>query len=133
MKHTHPILLLAVTSGCAVFKPAPRPAEVVTSDFHWRNGTNEVAMSQPKDTQFDRFVAHFPDGASIELEGYKSTANAAAIEAIRSANEAQAATAARGIDGVKEGFRMGLEAYTHQQLSRPESPQPKGTNAPTAR
>lgn len=130
MKHTLTILLLVVTSGCAVFKPAPRPAEVVTSEFRYRNGTNEVSMAQPKDTQMERFVAHFPDGSSIEISGYMSTANSAAIAAVKSANEAQAATAARGIDGVKEGFRLGLEAWTHQQLARPETPQPKGTNAP---
>lgn len=122
------IAVVFLFAGCAAQQPV---AKSTTSEFRWRNGTNGFSLEQPKDTKLKRLVAHFPDGSSLEMEGYESTANAAAISAIESANQAQAATTERGIDAFKDGLRMGLEGYTGRKIDPAQPPLASGLRQPT--
>ena len=70
-------VLLAVVTGCA------SPKEVTNARIRVVAGTNEVlTIDRPKDTTIARAEYRRPDGSVIVIEGYQSTANAAAVAAV---------------------------------------------------
>jgi len=112
------IALAALITGCSTQQPV---AKSTTAEFAFT--TNGFSLNQPKDTKFKRLVLHFKDGSSVEVDGYESTANAAAISAIQSANDAQATISERRVDAFKEGLRMGIEGYTGRTIHPPSTTQ----------
>ena len=90
-------LCLAVSvsvSGCI-----SSPKDIVTAEVELRHGTNIFRLRQPKDTTVKR-VSIDPYSGRVELEGYTSTANAAALEAQRAQAEMISAVMDRTVQTV---------------------------------
>lgn len=85
------LLVLAILGGgCA------SAGKAVTANIRLQCGTNSVTVSQPKDTIIER-LEFDPTTGRLVLYGYQSTANAAAVEAMRAQAEMQRQTMAQGI------------------------------------
>jgi len=95
-------------TGCA--GKMTKPSEVTESAFEYSIGTNRLVLRQPKDVEFDILEAKSPDGSTLRLSGYKSTANAAAIAAVRAQAEAQKETARAGYEFGERMFEKGVKA-----------------------
>ncbi len=87
------ILILAATivaSGCKT----PAPQDVVKSsvafDFVGANGTNTLRIEQPKDTTWDHLEATDASGRKLVIDGYRSSANAAAMAATEASEKSRA-------------------------------------------
>ncbi len=95
-------VLLAVVTGCA------SPKEVTNARIRVVAGTNEVlSIDQPKDTTISRAEYRRPDGSVIVIEGYQSTANAAAVAAVESMNKMQGQVMLRALELAKEAGMSG--------------------------
>lgn len=116
--------LLLLSGGCA------SPKDVTTAEIRMMAGTNEMfRISQPKDTSFKRAEYRKPDGSVIVIEDYQSTANAAAVEAVKAQAQAQRDVAIRGMELVKEagakaaaanGVPAGMKMVPVDDPSRPQ-------------
>lgn len=84
MKPAFSLFVTLIVAGCR----AP-VRDVVRSEVTIQMGTNIVRIEQPKDTTVERLQWN-----GLVLEGYTSTANAAAISAAKAQAEAQAAALA---------------------------------------
>lgn len=73
-------LLLFASTGCSISRLATARIEISA-------GTNRVVVTQPKDTVFKR-LSFNPATGAIEVTGYASAANAAAIAAQQAQTEA---------------------------------------------
>jgi len=94
--------LLAVLTGCA------SPKEVTNARIRVVAGTNEVlSIDQPKDTTIARAEYRRPDGSAVIIEGYQSTANAAAVAAVESMNKMQGQIMLRALELAKEAGMAG--------------------------
>lgn len=100
--------VVVLSAGCA--GKLTKPSEVTESAFEYSVGTNRLTLTNPKDVQFDVLEARSADGSSIKVSGYKSTANAAAIEAVRAQAEAQKETAKAGFEFGERMFEKGAKA-----------------------
>jgi len=78
-------LIAVIMCGCA-----SKTGNIVTAEMVFRHGTNEVRISQPKDTSFEDLMVSPSDG-TIRVKKYRSTANEAAIASAEKQAEAQAA------------------------------------------
>lgn len=96
---------LAFLTGCA------SPKEVTTAVMKFASGTNELfTITQPKDTSFDRAEYTKPDGSRLVVENYRSTANAAAIEAVKAQANAQKEVTLRAMELVKEAGQQAAQS-----------------------
>lgn len=85
MKYLFLILAVfgALQTGCA-----SKTDELVTTRIDVVRGKNRFSLVNPKDTEFDKAEIPTPEGPVI-VTGYRSRANAAAIEAARIQAQAQ--------------------------------------------
>ncbi len=91
------LIAIVAIAGCA------SPKDVTTAKLRFSAGTNEIfSIDQPKDTMFTRAEYRKPDGTTLIIEGYQSTGNAAAIEAVRSQAKAQADVSIRAMELIKD-------------------------------
>lgn len=97
------------------------PKDIVTAEIEIRHGTNVFRLKQPKDTTLKR-ASIDPYSGRVDLEGYTSTANAAALEAQRAQAEMIGAVMDRTVQTVD---KLGAIA---ERLSG--APIPLRTNAP---
>lgn len=97
--------LVVLLAGCA------SPKEVTTAVMKFTAGTNEVfTITQPKDTSFDRAEYTKPDGSRLVVENYRSTANAAAVEAVKAQADAQKEVTLRAMELVKEAGQQAAQS-----------------------
>lgn len=78
-------LLACAVGGCRV----PVPKDVTRSTLRIQDGTNLIEISHPKDTMIDELDLD-PATKTLRVRGYKSMANAAAVDATRAQAEANA-------------------------------------------
>lgn len=113
-----PLFLCLALVGCV-----SSPKDIVTAEIEIRHGTNVFRLKQPKDTTLKK-ASIDPFSGRVELEGYTSTANAAALEAQRAQAEMIGAVMDRTI---QTADRLGAIAA---KLSGVPIPSPT-INAPT--
>jgi hypothetical protein len=113
---------LIVMAGCLCLAGCiSGPKDIVTAEIEIRHGTNVFRLKQPKDTTLKR-ASIDPYSGRVDLEGYTSTANAAALEAQRAQAEMIGAVMDRTVQTVD---KLGAIA---ERLSG--APIPLRTNAP---
>lgn len=96
------LIALGFTAGCTT------PRDVTNARIRIMVGTNEVlSIDQPKDTTIAKAEYRRPDGSVVVLEGYQSTANAAAVAAVEALNKAQAQVMLRAMELAKEAGMAG--------------------------
>lgn len=117
MKQLHSLAaLLVLFAGCA------SPKEVTNARIRVVAGTNEVlSIDQPKDTTIARAEYRRPDGSMIVIEGYQSTANAAAVAAVEAMNKMQGQVMLRALELAKEAGMAGATGGAVR--SAPEIPE----------
>ncbi len=109
------LLVVAILGGgCA------SAGKAVTANIRLQCGTNSVTVSQPKDTIIDR-MEFDPATGRLILYGYQSTANAAAVEAMRAQAEMQRQTMAQGLAMIQN-----LGAMAAQSQGVPIAPRSAG-------
>lgn len=97
MKRAAAAIIIIALTGCA------SPKEVTTAKLRFFAGTNEVfTIDQPKDTTLTRAEYRKPDGTTLIIEGYQSTGNAAAIEAVKAQSQAQTQVAIHAMEMVRD-------------------------------
>jgi len=87
-----------------------RTEKLVTADMVFRHGTNEVRISQPKDTSFEDLMVSPSDG-TIRVKNYRSTANEAAIKSAEEQAKAMQAMFGAARDMARDAIETGLRAY----------------------
>lgn len=92
----NPIAILTLTAIVIALVGCASPSRVVTSHIAIAAGTNTITVEQPKDTVIKK-LEFDPATGRLTLEGYSSTANAAAIAATEAQIQAQAQTAQSGM------------------------------------
>lgn len=80
------LLIFAIAAASGLVGCMSSPKEIVTAEIEIRHGTNLFRLKQPKDTTLKR-ASIDPYSGRVDLEGYTSTANAAALEAQRAQAE----------------------------------------------
>lgn len=114
------LLVIAIFGGgCA------SAGKAVTANIRLQCGTNSVTVSQPKDTIIER-LEFDPTTGRLILYGYQSTANAAAVEAMRAQAEMQRQTMAQGIAMIQN-----LGAMAAQSQGVPIAPRSAGATEAT--
>lgn len=109
MKQPIALSILALLCGCAGQKT--KPSDVTNARVLIQHGTNvAVSIEQPKDTVAKGVDITFPDGARVHFDEYQSTANAAALEAVKAQSQAQAETVKAGFQFGENMFVRGMEA-----------------------
>lgn len=107
MSHLPRVVCSAVVcllvSGCASQK------DVTQAKLRFTFGTNEVSVTQPKDTVIDHLEFN-PVTGKVSLDGYHSTANAGAIEAAKAQAAGQAAMFDRSIQALEWAFKAGARS-----------------------
>ena len=96
----------ALFTGCL----SGRTEKLVTADMVFRHGTNEVRITQPKDTTFEDLMVSPSDG-TIRVKGYRSVANEAAIKSAEEQAKAMQAMFGAAKDMAMDAFEAGLRAY----------------------
>lgn len=94
-----PVLAL-VTAGCASVK------DQTQSKVNFTSGNKTVSIVSPKDVSFDSITVN-PETGLVEVRGYKSVANSAAVAAAASQAQSQAQMGADMLATVKtlaEGY-----------------------------
>ena len=104
---------LIALAGCA------SPKEVTNAKIRFMTGTNEVfSIEQPKDTMIGKAEYRRPDGSSLVIENYQSTANAAAVEAVKAQAQAQRDVSIRAMEMVGEAKDQAARAYGIQTTQK---------------
>jgi len=116
--------LVVLVAGCV------SPKEVTTAVMTFAVGTNEVfTITQPKDTSFDRAEYTKPDGSRLVVENYRSTANAAAVEAVKAQADAQKEVTLRAMELVKEAGQQAAQSQGIPAGTRAAAPAPTSVPA----
>lgn len=116
--------LVVSLAGCA------SPKEVTTAVMRFAAGTNEIfTITQPKDTSFDRAEYTKPDGSRLVVENYRSTANAAAVEAVKAQADAQKEVTLRAMELVKEAGQQAAQSQGIPAGTRTAAPAPASVQA----
>ncbi len=124
MKPAILILLAFVLAGCAGVRG------LVTAKVRIASGTNVVEITQPKDTTIERLRWN-----GLELDGYASSGNAAAIATARAQAEAQARVLTGSLDlaqdavrtfGGMQGIRYPIRDMRNQPTPAPMYSPPPG-------
>lgn len=120
-------LILFGAAGCR----SPRAEDVVRSTLHFQSGTNVIDVSHPKDTKIRR-LRYSPTTQEVEVEGYESMANAAAVEATVKQAESQARIVESAMGFGRDLLARGAAAYglPVPQPSAPPAAMVGPTNAP---
>lgn len=103
MKRFALLLPLLAVLGCASQK------DVTQAKLRFAFGTNEVAVTQPKDTVIDHLEFN-PVTGKISMDGYHSSANAGAVEAAKAQAAGQAAMFDRSIQALEWAFKAGARS-----------------------
>lgn len=100
MKHILTAIgLLLLITGCRT-----GTQKLVTTEIRFKFGTNELSVSNPKDTSWEDLMVSPIDG-TVRIKKYRSSANEAAIAAA----EKQAETQIQMINALKDQFERGAE------------------------
>jgi len=75
-----------------------------------------IAIEQPKDTIAEGINIAFPDGASVKIDKYQSTANAAAIAGVQAQAETNRKTVEAGYSCGERMFELGAKAATKSPI-----------------
>lgn len=96
--------IIALVFLCVAAVGCQSVSKVTTTEIKFRVGTNELTVSNPKDTSWEDLMISPNDGV-VRIKKYRSSANEAAI----SAAERQAEAQVQMFNGLKEQFERGAE------------------------
>ena len=113
-------LLLLVAAGCT------NPGTLTKAHVGIVDGNRSIDLTSHKDTKIEKFRRVSPDGSSIELDGYSSVANQAAIEA----STAQAKTLSDTLGATLQMFQMMGAMFVQMQTGGMVRPQVPAAPAP---
>lgn len=123
------VLLPAATlflTGCGGLR------RLTTAEIQIHHGTNSITVRQPKDTVMKR-LSYNPGTGAVEVTGYSSAANAAAIAAQVAQTEAISQTVTAGIERAMQSMQSMVAAYLRQPAAAaaipPASPAPAPATA----
>jgi hypothetical protein len=100
--------LLVVLTGCGSI------SRLATARIEITAGTNRVVVTQPKDTVFKK-LSYDPSTGAIEVTGYASAANAAAI----AAQQAQTEAITSAVTGAMASAQASAEKMLNAYMGRP--------------
>ena len=126
------LALMLTTSGCSSMRG------LATARIEIVSGTNRLLVVQPKDTVFKKLEFN-PTTGAIEVTGYASAANAAAVAAQQAQTESIAASINQGIGQASTLAQQMMQAYSKGAAAappaepapvppapRPPAPKPQG-------
>jgi hypothetical protein len=106
-----PLLLLFGLVALALSQTGCRSiARLTSARIEIVSGTNRLSVIQPKDTVFKKLEFNPATGA-IEVSGYSSAANAAAVEAQRAQSEAIANAITQTFSAAQDSAQKAFSAY----------------------